>query len=503
MQNIKNILNQEKGVYFGFALPESTAWDNFGDFWWCVGGETEATLWDDIDSFCGDTWDGGPTGTAGAHAVVIYGYNDDDPDTSNHYWLALNSWGNAGGARPNGLFRIPMYFDYDCSYPDPAAGHGWWAFSFETLNVDFGNALPIANANGPYTEDCQGVTTPVNLDGTGSFDLEGPLDFAWSTDCQGGSFDDASSDTPVLSVGTSPGCDVSCSVSLIVTDTGGATASASAPVNIADTNPPNITAPANVTIECNASTDPGNTGSATAVDDCDPDPAITYSDDATPGVCEGAQTIARTWIATDECGNTSESVQIISVLDTTPPIVTPPDEVTIECDEPTDPGNTGYATATDNCSTAVITYADEVTPGDCPEELTIARTWTATDACGNTSESIQTINVVDNTEPVISCNAPATITPPDAPISFTATATDNCDDVPDVEITSYDCYMFTKKGKRIDKTESCIVELAGDQITILDSGGVNDHISWTIEAVDNCGNASKSECELLVVNPAK
>jgi hypothetical protein len=72
-----------------------------------------------------------------------------------------------------------------------------------------------------------------------------------------------------------------------------------------------------------------------------------------------------------------------------------------------------------------------------------------------------------------------------------------------VEIVDYDCYKYTKKGKRIDKTESCVVEVAGDTITILDSGGVDDHITWTISATDSSGNTAQLVCEVLVVNPGK
>ncbi|MEA1901565.1 MAG: C1 family peptidase, partial [Thermodesulfobacteriota bacterium] len=398
--NIKNILNQNKGVVFGFALPNSVAWTNFRDFWNCNSSETEATLWNDVDSFCGTEWDGPEAGdTAGAHAVVIYGYNDDDADSANHYWLVLNSWGTAGGDRPNGFFRVPMMMDYDCSYPDDVAPPGWWAFNFETLNVEFGNSPPIADANGPYDVECEGTTTTIDLDGSGSSDPEDTaLTYVWSTDCSGGSFDDATSETPVLTVDTSPGCYVTCSVTLTVTDGDGATDTDTATVTITDTTSPDLTCPVDVTIECDESTDPSNTGSATASDGCDP---------AAP----------------------------------------------------------------------VITWSDDVVQGSCPAEKTITRTWTATDACGNSSICEQTINVVDTTAPVIACNAPATITPADAPISFTTMATDNCDNEPSVEITEFDCFKYTKKGKRIDKTMSCVVEVNGDTITIVDSGGVNVNIT--------------------------
>ena len=423
--NIKNALSQDKGVYFGFALPNSAAWGDFFDFWACDGGETEATLWDHPDDYCGNNWIDAP-GECGGHAVVILGYNDDDADPANHYWLALNSWATAGGKRPNGLFRIPTQMNYSCFYPIPDTDpqESIAAFVFYILEVDFGNSPPIADANGPYTADCEGTTTTIDLDGSGSSDPEGTaLTYAWSTGCSGGIFDDSTSATPVLTVDTSPGCYVTCSVTLIVTDGDGAIDTDTATVTITDFTPPDITCPADVTIECDEPTDPSNTGSATATDNCDPSPVIIHSDVETPGACAA--------------------------------------------------------------------------------EKTITRTWTATDACGNANSCVQTINVVDTTPPVIACNAPATITPPDAPISFTATAIDNCDPAPSVSITAYGCRSFTKKGKEIDKKESCIVDVCGDTITILDSGGVGTRITWTVRAVDECGNANIADCMVDVVKKGK
>lgn len=419
--NIKNILNQQKGIYFGFALPNADGWDDFRDFW---RNNPEATLWNDINDYCGQEWNEDP-GEAGGHAVLIVGYNDDDADANNHYWLALNSWGTAGGVRPNGLFRVPMnVIDYNCSYPDNGTP-GYWAFSFATLDVEFGNAPPTSDPGGPYAEECMGVTTSINLDGSGSSDPEGgSLTYAWTSDCTGASFDDFTSATPVLTIASHPGCSVSCNVSLTVTDSGGVSSETEqASINVTDPTPPTISCPADITVECDQSTAPAHTGMASATDVCDPAPAVAY--------------------------------------------------------------------------------VDNVVPGACPAEKVITRTWTANDACSNAAACSQVITVVDTTAPVISCNAPATIYPPDAPISFTASAIDNCDSTPSVEVVDYRCFMTTKKGKAIDKEASCMVGFSGNTVTINDSGGVGDNIYWTVQATDCSGNVSTKECSVMVVNPAQ
>jgi len=127
-------------------------------------------------------------------------------------------------------------------------------------------------------------------------------------------------------------------------------------------------------------------------------------------------------------------------------------------------------------------------------------TLTVTDPLGASSSCNATVTVVDETAPVIACNAPATITPPDAPVSFTATASDSCGSAT-VEVTSYDCYTYTKKGKRIDKRGSCGVSILGDTVTITDSGGVGDIIEWTVSATDANGNTSQTTCQVTVEKP--
>jgi hypothetical protein len=134
IDNIKNVLNQNKAVWFAFFLPTADDWNNFRDFWYNQPG---TAIWNP-DFSCGHTWDdlGG-----GGHAVLCVGYNDDDPDTANHYWLIVNSWGTAGGNRPDGLFRLAMNMNYNCTYYDPPPTT-YYSFYWQTLDVTFKTEEP-------------------------------------------------------------------------------------------------------------------------------------------------------------------------------------------------------------------------------------------------------------------------------------------------------------------------------------------------------------------------
>ena len=201
---------------------------------------------------------------------------------------------------------------------------------------------------------------------------------------------------------------------------------------VADTTPPVITCPADDTIECDASTAPANTGTATATDNSGLAPTITFSDVDVP-VSGNNYVKIRTWTATDTAGNSSMCDQIITVTDTMAPAITCPADITIECNTDQSPAATGTATAVDNCDMMpVITFSDSVVAGTGSNSV-ITRTWTATDANMNASMCVQTITVVDTTAPVITCPADVTIecNTDDTPVTTgSATAVDNCDTMP-------------------------------------------------------------------------
>jgi hypothetical protein len=111
------------------------------------------------------------------------------------------------------------------------------------------------------------------------------------------------------------GCSFSTTKKWTVTDACGNTGTASQTVNYTrDTHAPVIACPAEYMIVdsgtvCPDHPDPTITGMATATDNCDPDPTITYSDSVS-GICP--RTITRTWTVSDHCGNSASCPQTIT-----------------------------------------------------------------------------------------------------------------------------------------------------------------------------------------------
>jgi len=166
-------------------------------------------------------------------------------------------------------------------------------------------------------------------------------------------------------------------------------------ITVVDTTAPTITCPPDVTLECPADTSPNNTGTATCSDTCG-GCTVSFSDSSAPG-CGNTETITRTWTATDDCDNTATCVQIITVVDTTAPVITScPSDASIDCETPF----TFNVEASDDCGDVTVSCsftADNpgavslVDLGGGRFTITISDTATAvvtcvaTDECGNDS----------------------------------------------------------------------------------------------------------------------
>ncbi len=156
-------------------------------------------------------------------------------------------------------------------------------------------------------------------------------------------------------------------------------------------------------------------------DACTADASLTVSHtDVESGACPVV--ITRTYKVSDACGNFVNISQTINIDDNSPPVVagslTP---ATVEgCNIGNAPAAAltaaaleampGGITITDACTSDAllsVSHSDAAT-GNCP--VVVTRTYKVTDACGNFVNIVHTINVDDNTAPVVTGSlTPATV----------------------------------------------------------------------------------------------
>lgn len=235
---------------------------------------------------------------------------------------------------------------------------------------------------------------------------------------------------------------------------------------LTDSEAPSLSCPADVVLECTEDISPANTGNAIATDNCTPQPEIVidFSDD-TSGLngCNGTGTIARTWSATDNCGNSATCVQTITVEDTTAPVFTDvPADIAVDCANIPPPYE---VVVVDNCTPNSTVTLEELVDSGCP--YTITRTWTVIDECGNASVHTQAITVEDNTAPVISC-----------PIDVFVICGQSTDPaVTGMPLATDDCAIVN-------------IEYTDD---LSNQSGCSGFIIRTFTVIDECGNSASCE----------
>ncbi len=106
-----------------------------------------------------------------------------------------------------------------------------------------------------------------------------------------------------------------------------------------------------------------------------------------PNCSSGARLIKFT--LTDVCNNSTSASANLTVIDNKAPnFTTVPANTTVKCDAT---HIFGAAIAIDDCGLVTLTQKDTTNGTDCINGGTRTRTWTATDACGNTATASQTI----------------------------------------------------------------------------------------------------------------
>ena len=198
---------------------------------------------------------------------------------------------------------------------------------------------------------------------------------------------------------------------LTITDLCGNTSTAEVIINLIDEDAPVFDfVPADAEFTCDEDVvllDP------TFYDLVDENVALDYEEAYMDLGCEHSYVLIRTWTITDNCDNSAEAQQIITVSDEIAPVI---DEAaqdeTIECaGNPANNaalaqwlGNVGGAAASDNCAGAVswsTVPANPALSNDCGRTGSVEVTFVATDLCGNSSSTVATFTVEDTTAPVI------------------------------------------------------------------------------------------------------
>ena len=134
-----------------------------------------------------------------------------------------------------------------------------------------------------------------------------------------------------------------------------------------------------------------------AFDNCDDSVEIAWYEEITAGFCDNTYDLFRVYRAFDDNGNSKTEIQTIHVVDETPPLISPISDYTIECN---DSINFDTPQITDNCNEFSVNFYD-ITETEDSCTTNYIRVWMATDFCGNTSQTSQTITLQDLTPPNI------------------------------------------------------------------------------------------------------
>jgi Domain of unknown function (DUF5011)/HYR domain len=260
-----------------------------------------------------------------------------------------------------------------------------------------GNSLPQAVAKASTAAVClvPGALAQVDLDASGSFDLEGDaLSYVWRRN--GVQFATGAAAQVQLPTGTH-------AIQLIVTDAAGGVSVSWITVTLrADEEGPSIAVlgPDHPVVECGSAY--GDAG-ATASDSCDGD--LTSSIATTSNVDASAVgTYQVQYAVEDSAGHVSSAGREVSVQDTTAPVLSCPASTIAEC---TGSGQAmvtpGTGTATDVCDTVSVVGP---VAGSYPLGTT-AVSYIATDRAGNQAACASAVTVQDTIVPAIAC-PPAT-----------------------------------------------------------------------------------------------
>ena len=246
------------------------------------------------------------------------------------------------------------------------------------------------------------------------------------------------------------------------TDECGNVSTASQIIAVEDLTPPTLVLPNDTVLPCGSMF---ITPAVSAFDDCTAEDDISIISFSSFPVtsCPAQKILKRRFIATDECGNSTQGIHYVIIDDQEAPEFTSlPLDMTVACDaeiileEPS---------AVDACASdfEIVTEID-TTFLECSGNYDVIRTFTATDECGNANSSSQTISVRDTVAPLL--------------VGTFDDITLDCDATFEPAIPDF-----------VDNCSS--VDFSSTMVTIGDASASEYQIQHILTVSDGCGNESE------------
>ena len=308
------------------------------------------------------------------------------------YWLVVHSDTPPGSGEQFG-WKSTMQRRFDISVhgpwpggPPPAAFPWTPTIDVTGRELDLAFKVTTRTSNCPFSVECP-TNKVVDCGATWTFDSPKVVSPCCGTNI-----------TVTSSTVTNGFCPQLITRTWLITDCLGNAATCTQTITVVSTVPTVVICATNKVVECGTTWAP-DPPTVVPSPCCGTNYSVFLSGAVTNGgLCD--RFIAFAWTVIDCCGKTNSCTQLVTVKDTTPPVVNCPTNKVVEC-------GTSWSfdtpTALDACCGTNVTVLPLITAtnGKCPQVIT--RTWAILDCCTNRINCSQDIRVVDTTPPVVLC----------------------------------------------------------------------------------------------------
>ena len=288
--------------------------------------------------------------------------------------------------------RVELYDDTGLVETDDSSPYG---FRWDTARVaeGFGTELTLVAYDSSGNTATQSISvhvadsTPPVISAPGNKTVEATGSLTRVALGSASAVDNVDGNVTVTADKTGPFTVATHVITWTASDSAGNTATAIQTVTVRDSTSPRITPPPDRTVEASGPLTPVSLGSAMAVDD--KDGSVIATPELTGPFAPGTTIVI--WSASDSEGNTATAAQQITVMDTLPPQIDAPEDITVAASGVLNTVDLGVATVFDLVSGELDPVSDHNGP------FTSGRytvTWSVADAAGNAAHATQLVTVL-------------------------------------------------------------------------------------------------------------